>query len=86
MPFGWALNSPGERTGYPLQYSWASLMAQNVKNLPARETWVPSLNWEDPLEKGMEPTPVFLLGEFHGQRSLEVYSLWVAKSQTRLSD
>ena len=53
MPFGWALNSPGERTGYPLQYSWASLMAQNVKNLPARETWVPSLNWEDPLEEGM---------------------------------
>ena len=53
MPFGWALNSPGQRIGYPLQYSWASLMAQNVKNLPARETWVPSLNWEDPLEEGM---------------------------------
>ena len=38
--------------GYPLQYSWASLVAQLVKNLPAmRETWVPSLGWEDPLEK-----------------------------------
>ena len=39
--------------GYPLQYSWASLVAQLVKNLPAmRETWVQSLVWEDPLEKG----------------------------------
>ena len=39
--------------GYPLQYSWASLVAQLVKNLPAmRETWVQSLGWEDPLEKG----------------------------------
>ena len=38
---------------YPLQYSWASLVAQLVKNLPAMwETWVPSLGWEDPLEKG----------------------------------
>ena len=46
--------SPGERIGYPLQYSWASLVAQLVKNLPAmRETWVRSLGWEGPLEKGM---------------------------------
>ena len=45
--------SPGEGIGYPLQYSWASLVAQTVKNLPAmRETWVRSLGWEDPLEKG----------------------------------
>ena len=45
---------PGEGIGYPLQYSWASLVAQLVKNLPAmRETWVRSLGWEDPLEKGM---------------------------------
>ena len=44
--------SIGEKIGYPLQYSWASLMAQLVKNLPAmRETWVRSLGWEDPLEK-----------------------------------
>ena len=42
-----------ESIGYPLQYSWASLMAQLVKNLPAMwETWVQSLVWEDPLEKG----------------------------------
>ena len=50
-------------------------MAQTVKNLPAvRETWVQSLGWEDPLQKGMASTPVFLPGESHGQRSLEGYS------------
>ena len=37
----------GEGIGYPLQYSWASLVAQLVKNSPAmRETWVPFLGWE----------------------------------------
>ena len=42
-----------EGIGYPLQYSWASLVAQLVKNLPAmQKTWVQSLGWEDPLEKG----------------------------------
>ena len=42
----------GEGMGYPLQYSWASLGTQLVKNLPAMwETWVQSLDWEDPLEK-----------------------------------
>ena len=46
--------SPREGIGYPFQYSWASLVAQLVKNPPAmRETWVRSLDWEDPLEKGM---------------------------------
>ena len=40
--------------GYPLQYSWASLVAQVIKNPPATwETWVRSLGQEDPLEKGM---------------------------------
>ena len=44
---------PGEGIGYPLQYSWASLVAQMVKNPPAmRETWIQSLGWEDPLENG----------------------------------
>ena len=43
----------GEGIGYPLQYSWASLVTQLVKNPPAiRETWIQSLGWEDPLEKG----------------------------------
>ena len=45
--------STGEGIGYPLQYSWASLVAQLVKNPPAMwETWVRSLGWENPLEKG----------------------------------
>ena len=45
--------SAGEGIGYPLQYSWAPLMPQLIKNLPAmQETWVQSLGWEDPLEKG----------------------------------
>ena len=45
--------SAGEGLGYPLQYSWASFVAQLVKNLPAMpKTWVRSLGWEDPLEKG----------------------------------
>ena len=44
--------SAGAGIGYPLQYSWASLVAQLVKNLPAmQETWVQSWSWEDPLEK-----------------------------------
>ena len=46
--------SPGEGIGYPLQYSWASLAAQKVKNPPAMwETWVRSLSRADPLEEGM---------------------------------
>ena len=45
--------SPGEGTDYPLQYSWASLVAQLVKNPSAMwETWVRSLGWEDLLAKG----------------------------------
>ena len=45
--------SSGEGIGYPFWYSWASLVAQLVKNPPAmREIWVRSLGWEDPLEKG----------------------------------
>ena len=45
--------SPGEGIGYPLQCSWVSLVAELIKNLPAMwKTWVRSLGWEDPLEKG----------------------------------
>ena len=45
--------SPGEGIGYPLQHSWASLVAQLVKNQPTmQETWSQYLGWEDPLEKG----------------------------------
>ena len=46
--------SGGEGLGYPLQYSWASVVIQMVENLPAmQESWVRSLGWEDPLEVGM---------------------------------
>ena len=46
--------APGKGLGYPLQYSWSSLVAQTVKNSPAmQDTRVPSLGWEDPLEGGM---------------------------------
>ena len=50
----WIGKIPGERTGYSVQDSWASLEAQMVKNLPVmQETWVPFLGWEYPLEEGM---------------------------------
>ena len=53
----------------------ASLVAQMVKNLPAmQKTQSQSLGWEDPQEKGMEPTPGFLPGESHGQNSLAGYN------------
>ena len=57
--------SVGEGIGYPLQYSWAFLVAQLVKNLPAMwETLVRSLGWEDPLEKG-KATHSSILSDFH---------------------
>ena len=53
--------SAGEGIGYPFQYSWASLVAQLVKNSPTvRETWVRSLGWEDPLEKRKATHPSIL--------------------------
>ena len=57
-----------------LQSSWASLVAQLVKNLPAmQETQVQSLGREDPLEKEMAIHSRLLPGELHGQRSLAGY-------------
>ena len=47
--------SAGEGIDNPFQYSWASLVAQLVKNPPAmQETWIQSLAWVDPLEKGKD--------------------------------
>ena len=58
-----------------------------VKNLPAmQETWVQSLGWEDPLEKGMTIYPSTPDGEFHGQKSLGTTIHGVTKSRTRLRD
>ena len=74
--------SPGEGIGYSLQYSWASLVAQTTKNPPVMwETWVQSLGWEDPLEKGKAPHSSILAWRIpwtiiHG----------IAKSWTGLSD
>ena len=53
---------------------WASLTAQTVKNLFAmQETQARSLDQEDPLKENMATHPVFLPGEFHGQRNLAGY-------------
>ena len=58
-----------------LSDSRASLVAQRLKHLPPmQETWVRTLGWEDPLEKEMVTTPVFLPGESHGVRGLVGYS------------
>ena len=55
-------------------------MVQKVKNMPAmQETQVRSLSWKDPLEKGWKPTPVFLPGESHDQKSLAGYNPWDCK-------
>ena len=57
-------SSPGEGIGYPLQYSWASLKAQMVKNPHAMwETWVRSLIGKIPWRRAWQPTLVFLPGE-----------------------
>ena len=59
--------SAGEGIGYPLQYSWASLVVQLVKNLPTMwETWVQSLGWEDTLEKGKATCSSILAWRFPG--------------------
>ena len=64
----------------------ASLVPQSVNNLPAmQETWVRFLDPEIPWRRKWQPTPVFLPGESHGQRSLAGYSPWGRKSWTRLS-
>ena len=79
--------SPGEGIGYPLQYSWASLVAQMVKNTPAVwETGVRSLDWEEPLEGGHgNPLQYSCLENLHGQRGWQAPILGVAESDT-LSD
>ena len=65
----------------------ASLVAQRLKHLPAMwEICVQSLGQEDPLEKEMATSPVFLPGESHGRRSRWATAHGVAKSWTRLSD
>ena len=56
------------------------MVAQIIKRLPAMwDTQVCPPSWEDPLEKEMEPTPVFLPGDSHGQWGLVGYSPWGGK-------
>ena len=74
--------SAGEGIGYALQYSWASFVAQLVKNPPAmQETWVRSLCWENPGEGNSYPL------QYSGlENSMDCVVHGVTKSQTRLSD
>ena len=65
--------------GYPLQYSWTSLVAQPVKNLPAMweswvDPWVGKIAWR----RERLPTPVFWPKEFHG-----LYSSWGRKESDK---
>ena len=60
-------------TGASQEAQWQSIC------LPVQETWVQSLGYEDPLEKKMQPTPVFLHGKSHGHRSLVDYRPWGGK-------
>ena len=71
----WSGRSPGEGIAYPLQYSWASLAAQPVKNLPAMwETWADPWVRKIPWRKKRLPAPVFCPGEYEG-----LYSPWGRK-------
>ena len=79
--------SPGEGTGFPLQYSCASLVAQMVKIPPEiLETWVQSLGWEDPLEEEMATHSCSCLEDFIGRGAWWATVYRVTKSQTRLSN
>ena len=80
--------SPGEGIGYPLRYSWASLVTWTVKSLPAmQERWVQSLDWEDPLEEGMATHSSIFAWRIPMNRGAWWATVHeVAKSQPQLSD
>ena len=84
--------SPGEGISHPLQYSWASLVAQLVKNPPAmRETWVQSQGWVDPLGEGKGDPLQSLCPDspesLHSlENSMDCIVQGVAKSRTRMRD
>ena len=63
--------SAGEGIGYLLQYSWAFLVAQLVRNPPAMQTtWIPSLGWEDPMEKGKATHTSIMAGRRHKESDM----------------
>ena len=73
--------------GYPLQYSWASLITQMVKNLPAMwETWVQSLGWEDPLKEGMATHSSILAWRLPWTEEPSTLQFMGSQSQTGLND
>ena len=81
--------SPGEGIGYPLQYSWASLVAQLVKNWPSmQETWVRKIPWRGKRLRA----PVFWPGEFRGfyspwgHKELDMTEQLSLSLQTKLSE
>ena len=77
--------SSGEGIGYPLQYSWAFLVAQLVKNLPAMwKTWVRSLGWEDPLEKGKATCSSVLAWRIPWTDDLAGYGPWGCKESNTI--
>ena len=89
--------STGEVIGYPLQYSWASSVAQLVKNLPVMwETWIHSLGWEDPMEEGMATHSSILAwrippwtekpGRLQSMGSQKVGHSWATKPSTAQED
>ena len=79
--------SPGEGTGYPLQNSWPSLVAQMVGNLPAMwETWVQSLGWEDPLEEGTATHSSILAWRIPWKEEPSGLQSIGSQSRTRLSN
>ena len=80
--------SAGEERGYPLQYSGASLVTQMIKNLPAmQETWILSLGWGDPLEKGTPTQSSILAWRIPWREEPgSLQSMGVSKSWLRLGD
>ena len=80
--------SAGEGIGYPLQYSWASPVAQLAKNSPAmQETWVQSLGWEDPMKKEMTTHSSILAWKTPMDRGAWQATVHgAAKCQTQLND
>ena len=81
-------SSSEEGVGYPVKYSWASLVVHMVKNLPSvRDTWLQSLGWEDPLEEGIVTQSSFIAWIIPMDRGAWWATVHgVAKSWTQLSN
>ena len=77
--------SAGEGIGYQLQYSWASLVVQLVKNPPAMwETWVGSLGWEDPLGEGKAAHSSILAQRRQSMGSQRIGHDWVTLTHSHI--